>query len=178
MIKGSTHAKHKIFIREMIAGGSESLSAMAKAYKKAYPKCKKDSTARVNGCRLLRDITIYQAIDKGLKEREEIIAKAQREELDKMARKQIASQNQLEAVLSQIALGNYQGKKLLSQFNPKTGKFATAEVAAPIEQSDQIAAADKLLKIKGAYAKDNVVQHEAGDSWIEAMKTMHKNRKK
>jgi hypothetical protein len=177
MLKGSKEASRQKFIKEMAAGGTESVAAMIIAYKRAYPNCKKDETARTSAYALLRIPHIYREIDRLKTKREEIIEKAQKEELERIAREQIASQSQLEAVLSMIATGKYRRTKVIAAIDPKTQKVISGEVEESPSETDMVSAADKLLKIKGAYVKDNVIKHEAGDAFIELMKQRAKSKK-
>lgn len=177
MISGSVQAKRKIFIREMIAGGTESVAAMIIAYKKAYPTCKKDSTARVSAYNLLQNPDIVRQIDNGKREKEELIKRVQREEIERLAREQIVSQTQIEAVLSSIAMGKFRRKKVIAAVDVKSKKVITGEIEEAPTETDMIAASDKLLKIKGAYSKDNVVRHEVGDTFMELMKARAKRKK-
>lgn len=175
MTKGSIDAKRKIFIREMII--AESVAGAISAYKKAYPQCKSNESARVGAYRLLQNVTIVQAIDKGKQEREEQIKRAQHDELQRIAREQIVSQTQLEAVLSQIATGKFTRKRIIAAIDVKSGKLIKADVDESPTETDMISAADKLLRVKGAYAPEKV-QHEAGDTWIEAMKALAQQKDK
>jgi hypothetical protein len=177
MIKGSIDARKKLFIREMINGGTESVARMIIAYKKAYPQCKKDESARSSGYRLIQEVAVQQAITKGMQQREEMMKAAQAKEIQRIAAEQIASQTQIEAKLSQIALGTHKRKRVIAGIDIKSGKIVKGEIDEQPSERDMVAAADKLLRIKGSYAKDNVVKHEAGDTWIEAMKLLAKKKK-
>lgn len=175
MTKGSIDARRKKFIKLMVP--VDDIAGMIAAYKKSFPTCKKDETARVGSYALLRIPTIVQAIDELKKEREAIIRKVQREETERIAREQIASQTQLEATLSNIALGTQVRKKTVSHFDTEQSKFVFGEYDEGPSETDQVAAADKLLKVKGAYAP-TAVKHEAGDSFIEAMKLLTSKKRK
>jgi mannitol-specific phosphotransferase system IIBC component len=118
-----------------------------------------------------------KAIDDGLKKKEEVIRKAQHEEIEKQARGQIVSQTQIEAVLSSIAMGTFKRKKMIAAIDVKSKKVITGEIEEVPTETDMISAADKLLKVKGAYAKDNVVKHEVGDTFLELMKARAKRKK-
>ena len=175
MTKGSVDARRQVFIKEMVtANGVDDLIA---AYKKAYPSCKKDETARANGYRLLKDATTREAIEALKQEREEIIRKAQREEIERLAKAEIVSQVQLEAMLSKIALGTFKRKRVIAAIDTRGGKMVKGEVEEVPTETDMISAADKLLKIKGAYAPEKQV-HEAGDSFLEAMKALAASKSK
>lgn len=169
MTKGSIDAKRQIFIKEMVP--VTNVAGMIEAYKKAYPTCKKDTTARVGAYALLQNPDIVRAIDDLKKEREAIIKKAQIEAIQQQAREQIVTQTELEAQLSKIAMGRFSRKRVIAAVDIKNGKIIKAEVEESPTETDMISAADKLLKIKGAYAPDRQV-HEAGDSFIEVLKTL------
>jgi hypothetical protein len=106
-----------------------------------------------------------------------VIRKAQHEEIEKQARGQIVSQTQIEAVLSSIAMGTFKRKKMIAAIDVKSKKVITGEIEEVPTETDMISAADKLLKVKGAYAKDNVVKHEVGDTFLELMKARAKRKK-
>lgn len=175
MTKGVVQARIEAFIKAMVP--VDSVAGLIAAYKKAYPNVKKDETARVNGYRLLRDATIVKAIDDLKKEREQLIEKVQKEEIERMARKQIVSQVQIEAMLSNVAMGKFKRKRVIAAVDVRNGKIIKAEVEESPTETDMISAADKLLKIKGAYAPDKQV-HEAGDSFIEIMKAITSKKHK
>lgn len=175
MTKGSVEARRQAFIKAMVP--VESVAGMIEAYKKAYPTCKKDSTARVNAYVLLQNPDIVRAIDDLKREREAVIVKAQKEEIERLARAEIVSQAQLEAKLSKIAMGTFRRKRVIAAVDTKNGKIIKAEVEEAPTETDMISAADKLFKIKGAYAPEKQV-HEAGDSFLEAMKALHARKPK
>lgn len=58
--------KQRIFVNEYLVD----LNA-TRAYKKAYPSCKKDETARVNGSKLLTNTNVKNYIDEQLKKIED-----------------------------------------------------------------------------------------------------------
>jgi phage terminase small subunit len=175
MTKGSIDAKRKIFIQEMVP--VTTVAGMIEAYKKAYPTCKKDTTARVGAYALLQNPDIVKAIDELKKEREAIIAKVQKEEIERLARAEIVSQAQLEANLSKIAMGTFRRKRVIAAIDIKSGKIIKGEVDEAPTETDMISAADKLLKIKGAYAPDKQV-HEAGDSFIAILQAVTSKKNK
>lgn len=57
--------KQRIFVNEYLVD----LNA-TRAYKKAYPSCKKEETAAQAGSRMLRNVKVKEYIDKRMKERE------------------------------------------------------------------------------------------------------------
>lgn len=169
MTKGSIDARRKKFIQLMVP--VDTIAGMIAAYKKSFPTCKKDETARVGSYALLRIPTIVKAIDEKKREREALIKKTQDEEIQRIAREQIATQVQLEATLSNIALGKQLRKRTVSHFDIDANKFVFDEYDDGPSETDQISAADKLLKVKGAYAP-LAVKHESSDSFIELMKSV------
>jgi|GEM_PF-4505703 len=175
MIKGSIVAKRKKFIKEMIP--VDTVAGMIEAYKKAYPTCKKDSTARVGAYLLLQNPDILKAIDEGKKELEAKIKKAQDEEIQRMAKEEIMSVLEIRAMLSRIAKGSFKRKKVVAAINTTTGKVFKAEIEEAPTETDMISAADKLLKVSGAYAPEKQI-HEAGDSFIDMMKMITSKKRK
>lgn len=174
MTKGSKNAKHEIFIKAMVPVNT--VAGMISAYKKAYPLCQKDETARVGAYRLLQNDTIVQAIDKLKIEREDLIKKAQKEAIETIAREQILSQTQIESVLSLIASGKFRRKRVIAAVDVKSKTVVTGEIEEAPTETDMIAASDKLLKIKGAYAP-LAVHHDAGDQFIEMLKQLSARKK-
>lgn len=144
---------------------------MIEVYKACYPNCKKDTTARVNCYRLLQDTHIVAAIDKLKREQEDMLRSAKQKEIERLAKEQVASEIQLDGILSDIALGRRTRKKKVVVFNPAEKKHQTVTVEVEPEESAMIAAADKLYKRKGSYAAAKV-QHEAGDGFIELLKAV------
>jgi hypothetical protein len=168
MTKGVVDARRKKFVQLMV--DVTDVAGLIKAYKEAYPQCKKDDSARAAGYRLLQDVEIVRAIDQLKKQKEELIQKAQAEEIQRLARERIASQPQLEAILSDIALGRFKRKKVIAAIDPKTKSLVKAEVEESPEESAMIAAADKLFKIKGSYAP-KVLKHDGTDKFFEFMQS-------
>jgi hypothetical protein len=171
---GSVQTRYNVFIREMVKADSVE-QAMA-AYKKAYPTCKKDESARTGVYRLLQDKTILRAIDERKQRREAAIEKAQLEEIERIARRDIASRNQLEAVLSKIALGKQTRLRKFAHYSTDEKKWVYGEVEEMPSETDQVAAADKLFKVKGAYAP-LAVKHDADDAFIAILKAIGTSKK-
>jgi len=174
MTKGVIHHRRQLFIQAMIEVNT--VAEMVRAYKSAYPVCKKDETARISAYRLLQDNTIVQAIDKLKREKEEAIKKAKLKEIERVAREQVASELQLDATLSQIALGIRRRNKKIVVFNPDTKKHQTVTVEVEPDETAVIGAANLLYKRKGSFAEKKI-RHELGDSFIEAMKKVHQLKK-
>ena len=174
MTKGVIHHRRQLFIKTMI--DVNTVAQMVLAYKSAYPVCKKDETARISAYRLLQDNTIVQAIDKLKQEKEEAIKKVKQKEIEKIAREQVASELQLDATLSQIALGRHRRKKKVVVFNPATKTHQTVTVEVEPDETAIIGASNLLYKRKGSFAEKKI-RHELGDSFIEAMKKVHQLKK-
>ncbi|MFN3341888.1 MAG: hypothetical protein ACK40M_04280 [Flavobacteriales bacterium] len=169
MLKGSKDARRKKFIKLMVA--VDDIKGMIEAYKMSYPTCKKDETARVGAYVLLRDPTIVAEIDRLKKKREELIAEAEREEIQRLAKQRIASEAELDAVLSDIALGKYRQPTTVVKYDSREGRFVTYNVDEAPDPAAMASAADKLYKRKGSY-KPVTIQHEGGDTFIEFMKSL------
>lgn len=165
--------RRKLFIDLMIKATTPEQEVIA--YKTAYPGCKSNHSAATSCGRLLHHVEIRDAIDKGRKERDDIIQKAAREELERIAKESIASTIQLRAILSQIALGKFKRKRVVAAIDPKSKKIIKGEVDESPTESDMISAADKLFKITGEYAPEKHV-HDAGASFLEVMKGLAKKK--
>lgn len=175
MIKGSIQAKRDHFIRNMIDYGHKDVPGMTRAYKEAYPACKKDETARVGGYRLLQDKDIVEAIDRGLKEKEEALKRARQKEIERIAREQVVSEVQIDAVLSSIVAGTRKKKKSVVVYDRVDKNFKKYTEDVEPDETAIVAAANLLYKRKGSFAPTQL-QHEAGDSFIEMMKALSEKR--
>lgn len=175
MIKGSIQAKRDRFIKEMINGGHESVPAMIEAYKRAYITCKKDSTARVGAYALLQNPDIVAAIDRGIKEREEMLKKARQKEIDRIAKEQVITETQIDAVLSSIVTGSLKKKRSTIVYDRIDKNFKKYTEDVEPDEAARVAAANLLYKRKGSFAPTQL-QHEAGDSFIEMMKALSAKR--
>ncbi len=140
-----TEKKHKVFIKEMIRTNDRTAS-----YLKAYPESSKES-ARVASYALLQNITIKEAVEKGLKKKEELIEQVQTEEIKKKAKAEILSIAQVDAILSKIIDGTLTVKRKVPYADPKTGrvKYRTVEQRPTIQ--DRKSAADIYFKRFGVY---------------------------
>lgn len=178
MINGSIKARRDLFIKHMIAGGHESVAAMIEAYKKSFPTCKKDSTARVGAYALLQHPDIVDAIDRGIKEREEMLKKAKQKEIERIAREQVISETQIDAFLSALVTGTHKKKRAVVVYDRVDKAFKKHVLDEEADENARVAAANLLYKRKGSFAPTQV-QHEAGDSFIDMMKALsEKNRTK
>lgn len=175
MTKGVTGSRREKFIRLMV--NVTEASEMIAVYKACYPRCIKDTSARVACYRMLQDSEIVAAIDKLKQEKEEQYKKARQKEIEKLAKEQVVTEVQLDAVLSQIALGNYRKTKKVLAFNKSTSLFHSADVVEQPDETAMIAAANLLYKRKGSFAEKKI-KHEAGDSFIEAMKAISERKNK
>jgi hypothetical protein len=176
MIHGSIQARRNKFIKEMIDYGSQSVADMIRAYKSSYPQCKKDETARVAGYRLLHDNTIVQAIDKGLREKEEAFKRAQQKEIERQAKEKVVTEIQIDAILSAIVEGKKIKKKSYVTYDKEIKQFKRFIEDVEPDESAIVAAANLLYKRKGSFAAEKVT-HEAGDSFIEMMKVLSQKKK-
>jgi phage terminase small subunit len=178
MIHGAIQAKKDMFIKLMIDGGYLTVPGMIQSYKAAYPNCKKDETARVGGYRLLQDKNIVEAIDRGVKEKEEALKRARQKEIDRIAREQVVTEIQVDAVLSSIVTGSRKKKRSVVVYDRVDKAFKKHVLDEEPDEAAIVAAANLLYKRKGSFAPTQL-QHEAGDSFIEMMKALsEKNRSK
>lgn len=158
-------------MKNMIAGGHESVAATIAAYKDAYPTCKKDETARTASYRLLQDRTIWEAIDKGLAEKEEIVKKARQRQIEKMAAEQVISEVQIDAKLSSIVIGQHKTKRKVAAFDKDSLSWYTETIEEEADEKTIVKAADLLYKRKGSYA-DTKIKHEPSDAFIAALQVI------
>lgn len=175
MVKGAIYARREKFIKLMVT--VEDVAGMIKAYKEAYPACKKDETARVSAYRLLQQSTIVREIDRLKKKREAQLEEARRAEIQRIAREQVATELEVDAAMSLIATGRYRQKRLVVKYDAQKQEFVEKVVDEGPDPSAMVSAADKLYKRKGSY-KPLTVQHEGGDTFIEFMKTLAKTSNK
>lgn len=175
MTKGIVAARREKFIKLMV--NVTQASEMITVYKACFPNCISDKSARSACYRMLQDVDIVIAIDKLKQEKEEQYKKARQKEIEKLAKEQVVTEVQLDAVLSQIALGNYRKTKKVLAFNKSTSQFHSADVMEQPDETAMIAAANLLYKRKGSFAEKKI-KHEAGDSFIEAMKAISERKNK
>lgn len=149
--------KRKVFIDAMI--DAENIQQQIAAYKKAYPKCKTDKSARVRCYKMLQTVEILDAIKKGKQEKEETIKAARKQKLIETAREAIAHELELDAILSAIALGKYTRKRKIPVFNRESKVFEIVSIEENPTETDIIAAADKLYKRKGSYPRVLKIEH-------------------
>jgi len=164
---GSTKMKHTKFIRLMIQ--ADSLKDQIKAYRAVFPNCKSDKTATVNSYRLLKIAEIKDAVTAGKREREEQIQAAKKEERIRIAKEQVASEFEVDAVVSSIVMGTHKRQKKFRVFNPKTKKFNLVTVMQEPSEADKLSAALLLYRRKGSLAPTSM-KHEAGDTFLDFMK--------
>jgi mannitol-specific phosphotransferase system IIBC component len=107
----------------------------------------------VSAYNLLQNPDIVKAIDDDLKKKEEVIRKAQHEEIEKQARGQIVSQTQIEAVLSSIAMGTFKRKKMIAAIDVKSKKVITGEIEEVPTETDMISAAEGQKKKRKCSAR-------------------------
>lgn len=167
MLKGSMDAKKKRFIKAMVK--VDSVEGLIKAYMHAYPTCKKETSARVGGYRLLQDPAVWAEIDRLKRKREQEIEEARKQEIQRIAKEQIATEVEIDAAMSMIATGRFRQKKLITKYDSKDQEFKQIEVDEAPDPAAMASAADKLYKRKGSY-KPVTIQHEGGDSFIDFMK--------
>lgn len=169
MTKGIIQARREKFVKLMVP--VTTAEEMIAVYKACFPNCKKDASARSACYRMLQDVEIVAAIDKLKQEEEAALKAAKQKEIERQARALVATEVELDAVLSQIATGKRTRKKKVLVFNPVEKKHQAVTVETEPDENAMIAAADKLYKRKGSYAAAKV-QHEAGDGFIELLKSV------
>lgn len=174
MTKGVVDSRRKKLIRLMVE--VDDVPGMIAAYKAVFTTCKKDTSARVNCYRLLQEPDFVAAIDKLKQEREDALKKARQKEIERIAKEQVVSEIQLDAVVSQIAMGTFKRKKIVTAFNKTAGTFHKAEIEEAPDETAMIAAANILYKRKGSFAPTQI-QHEAGDGFIEMLKALSGKKK-
>ncbi|HEY4207994.1 MAG TPA: hypothetical protein VGM31_14320 [Puia sp.] len=153
------------------------LEGQIKAYKKVYPTCKKKAAAIASSYKLLENAEVKAIIDAGKREKEDTIREAVKAERIKKAQEMVAHEFELDAQMSNIAMGRHRRKKKTPIFNPAEKKFQIVEVDEEPTETDMIQAADKLYKRKGSYAA-TTVKHEGGDTFINffaQLATVHNN---
>ncbi|MFN8291609.1 MAG: terminase small subunit [Chitinophagaceae bacterium] len=158
--------KHRVFINEMILHNDQ-----LRAYKAAYHGVS-DATAAANSYRLLKNAIVSDAIQKGLDEKEEVVRRVRLEETERLAREQIVTETQLDAQLSMIAIGKAKVTRKVSAFN-KEGKLLVSTIEDSPSFSEMVSAINLLFKRKGSYAPMGM-KHEAGDSFVEMLRTLSK----
>lgn len=175
MTRGSVQARWDLFIKHMIEYGSVSVPDMIRAYKVAYPACKKDETARTSAYKLLQHSDIVAAIDRGLKEKEDALKRARQKEIERIAREQVITETQIDAVLSNIVTGTLKKKRSTVVYDRVDKNFKKYTEDVEPDETARVAAANLLYKRKGSFAPTQL-QHEAGDSFIEMMKALSAKR--
>lgn len=143
----TNNRRHQVFIDQMILHNDA-----IKAYKAAYPNCKKDTTARVNSYKLLQITTIAAQIATGLEENRRVVHEARRKQLEKEAQENVISEAEVDAVLSKIITGEMEQEKKAVVYNRDKGKFETVTYFEKPDATQRINAADKYYKRKGSYA--------------------------
>ncbi len=166
--------KERKFFDLATAGGLDLSAAYAIAYRSSGGRSLTNSLSRKKKLKP----ELFREIDNYKQNLYDLATKTQAEEMEKLVRDRIATQIELEAMLSEIAMGRFLRKRIVTGIDVKSGKIVKGEIEETPTESEMISAADKLLKIKGAYARDNVVKHEAGDTFIEALKAISQRKKK
>lgn len=156
--------KHQKFIKLMIE--VTDLEGQIKAYRKCFPNCKKKAAAESASYRLLKNVQIREAVDAGKREKEETVREAVKLERIRIARESVAHESELDAVLSNIAMGNRTRKTKRPIYNPEKKGFEIIVVEEEPTETDIIQAADKLYKRKGSYAP-TTMKHEGGDTFLQ-----------
>lgn len=147
------------------------------AYKTVYPNCKSDKSAMTACGRLLKNVDIQRAIETEKIKREEEIKEAKRKERIRKALDQVATQEEIDAKLSAIALGVHKRNRKVPVYNRESKKYEILSIQEEPTESDIVAAADKLYRRKGAYAP-MAIKHEGGDKFIEMLKLISQRRNK
>ena len=93
------------------------------------------------------------------------------EELLEKAKGEIATELEIDAVLSRIVLGTFKRKRKIYAYDRRNQRFVTAEIKEEPTCRDIISAADRLYKRKGSYPPKNV-QVRMEDGFIEFMKEL------
>ncbi len=167
--------KRKLFVNAMI--DAITMDDQIQCYKKIWPQCRSDKSARVGVYRMLQEVGIKQAIDQGRQEKDEALRIARRQEQIRLAIQDTADVHELDAKMSAIARGEYRRKRKIPAFNKLKKTFEVITIEEEPTETDMIAAADKLYKRFAAYAP-KVLQHEGGDTFIEFMRQIAKNNNK
>ncbi|MEO6610732.1 MAG: hypothetical protein ABIT05_01325 [Chitinophagaceae bacterium] len=145
-----TDKRRQHFIRLMIEAGSP--EEELQAYRTAYPGIKSDKSVMTSSGRLLKIMEIADAINKGKREREEEMNEIRKQERIRIAVAQVAHETEIDAKLSQIAMGTYRRKRKVPAYNRKTKVFEIISIEEEPSETDIIAASDKLYRRKGSYA--------------------------
>lgn len=173
MTKGIIHSRREKFVSLMVEVTTG--EQMIAVYKQCFPACKKDSSARASCYRMLQDDDIVTAIDKLKREKEAAIKKAKQKEIERLAKDQVISEVQIDAKLSEIVVGKYVRRRKVVVFNPDLKKHETITVEEEPSERAIISAAKGLYDRFGSYA-DKTVKHEMGDSFIEMLKEISRNK--
>jgi hypothetical protein len=142
--------RRQLFINLMIDAGSP--EEELQAYRTAYPGKKSNKTVMTNSGRLLKIAEISDAINKGKREREEEMNEIRKQERIRIAKEQVAHETEIDAKLSQIALGTFRRKRKVPAYNRKTKVIEIVVIEEEPSETDIVAAADKLYRRKGSYA--------------------------
>ena len=169
MTKGVVQARRQKFIDLMIK--VDGIPGMIQAYKTCYPACKSEGAARANAYKLLQDATISEAIDKGKREIAEQIKEAEKAERIRLAKESVAHESEIDAALSNIALGKHKRKKKIPIYNREKSAYEILTIDEEPTGAEMVAAGDKLYRRKGSYAPTSI-KHEGGDTFIEFLKTI------
>lgn len=161
--------KQKVFVNEYLVDFNAT-----RAYKKAYPSCKKDETARVNGSKLLTNTNVKEYIDKRIKDREIRTEITQDKVLQELAAIAFSNGSDFAKVIEEPIMVD--GQKVLDDDgNPKTYKrvdiIKTSELAKDkkkaisgiketkfgisVESADKVKALELLGKHLGMF-KDKI----------------------
>jgi hypothetical protein len=160
--------KWKKFIELMIpvTNGDE----MIAAYRAVYPQAKNREGARTGAYKLLQNPNISKAIEEGRRELEEQVKQAQKEERIRLAKEQVASEHELDAQMSKMALGQLTMKRK-QVVKLAEDKYEIVEIEEGPSENGMVAAAAQLYKRKGSYAPVGI-KHDASDPLMEIMKAV------
>lgn len=117
--------KQRIFVNEYLIDMNAT-----RAYKKAYPSCKKDETAAVNGNRLLRNAKVKAYVD---------------EQLQKIEDKSIADAKEVMTYLTKIMRGEDVEEVIVVE-GEGDGFSSARKMDKALNQKDRIKAAELLGK--------------------------------
>lgn len=173
MTKGVVHERREKFIRLMV--DVTTAKEMIAVYMACFPNCKKETSARSACYRMLHDDYIVKGIDALKKEKEEMIKRAQQKEIERQAREKVITEIQIDAKLSDIVMGHHKRKKKVAVYDAKAAAFRTGTIEEEPDHKAIISAATVLYRRKGSLTPEKI-QHEAGDSFIEAMQALSAKR--
>lgn len=131
--------KQRVFVNEYLIDMNAT-----RAYKKAYPSCKKDETAAVNGNRLLRNDKVKEYVD---------------EQLQKIEDKSIADAKEVMTYLTKIMRGEDVEETIVVE-GTGDGCSEARRMSKALNQKDRIKAAELLGKRYALFSDKVEVQAE------------------